>query len=201
MAIVLNPWYYRKRSRVYKKRKAIWSKAPRAKKSSRFDFNGDRSAQEGRQSAWIRLDFIIVNTILKTQCRERDTAPRRWDRCPIGDTAIRAHDERGIQLPTTRVAKSRIRRRIRLMKHDLLCYVVAESLSVHLRFIHGIKDSAVSPWWVKSSVGFVGRKSTPGEFDYPRVDVGGDDDDDGEREALSRMPVFPGVLVLVRGIA
>lgn len=36
-----------------------------------------------------------------------------------------------------------------------------------------------------------------GEFDYPRADVDGNDD---EREALSRMLVFPGILVLVRGI-
>ncbi|KYN21513.1 hypothetical protein ALC57_06127 [Trachymyrmex cornetzi] len=59
----------------------------------------------------------------------------------------------------------------------------------------GLQIVAYTPRYFHS-----GKESTPGEFDYPRVDVGGDDDD-GERETLSRMPVFRGVLVLVRGIA
>jgi len=57
-------------------------------------------------------------------------------------------DERGIQLPPTnwrwQVAKSRIRTRIRLMKPASLLYVVAGSLSIRLRFIHGIKDFIIS---------------------------------------------------------
>ncbi|EGI60218.1 hypothetical protein G5I_11613 [Acromyrmex echinatior] len=63
-------------------------------------------------------------------------------------------------------------------------------------FVSGLQIVAYTPYYFHS-----GKESTPGEFDYPRVDVGGDDDDDGERETLSRMPVFRGVLVLVRGIA
>jgi len=85
---------------------------------------------------------------------------RRRDRCPIGDTAIRAHDERGIQLPTTnrwwRVAKSRVRTRIRLMKRDSLLYVVAGSLYMCLRlYLFTVLRTLPSPWWIKSSVGFV----------------------------------------------